>query len=97
LLDLPSAAAIILFGWQRTAPVDLGPLGAPGCTADVGLNATWFVAGQSQQARYFVPIPNNPNLVGRHFCNQAVVLDASAGTALGAVMSDAAEGIIGYW
>jgi hypothetical protein len=47
-------------------------------------------------AKYCLPIPNLPSLVGMHFCNQAVVLDPGANP-LGAVISDAAEGVIGHW
>jgi hypothetical protein len=36
-------------------------------------------------------------LVGLRFANQAVVLDPQAGNAAGAVVSDAAEGVIGHW
>jgi hypothetical protein len=50
--------------------------------------------GQDQQAKYRLPIPDSPALVGVRFYNQAVVVDPSA-NALGAVMSDAAEGVIG--
>jgi hypothetical protein len=96
LFDLPNNAAFMLFGWNRTAPVALDQYGMPGCAAEVSPDGAYFLVGQNGVAKYRLPIPNNPGLVGLHFYNQAVVLDSQAGNALGAVMSDAAEGVIGH-
>jgi hypothetical protein len=86
----------MVFGWNRVPPVSLAPLGMSGCNREVSIDAAVFVAGQDHQAVFELPIPNWPVLVGLRFHNQAVVLDPSA-NALGAVVSDAAEGVIGHW
>lgn len=97
LFDLPADAALLLFGWQRTPPVDLGALGAPGCRAHVSADAVVLLLGQNQQAVFELPIPNHTALVGTRFYNQALVFDPAAHNVLGAVVSDAAEGVVGYW
>lgn len=97
LFDLPVDAALMVFGWQRTQPFDLGALGAPGCSAHVSADAAILLLGQNQQARFELPIPDLPVLVGTRFYNQAVVLDPAAPNALGAVVSDASEGVVGFW
>jgi hypothetical protein len=60
----------------------------------VSIDAVAFVGGQNGQAVHELPIPEWSGLIGLSFFNQAVVLDANA-NALGAVVSDAAEGVIG--
>lgn len=66
----------------------------PGCSQHVSVDAAFLLLGQNGIARFVLPIPNDLGLVGLRFHNQAVVLDAGA-NALGAVVSDAAEGVIG--
>lgn len=95
LFDLPQHCAVMVLGWSRVPPVSLTPLGMPGCQGEVSLDAALFVAGQNHQAVYQLPIPDWTGLVGLHFYNQAVVLDPGA-NALGAVVSEAAEGVIGH-
>ena len=96
VFDLPHDVAFVLFGFARIPPVSLAPLGMPGCQQHVRLDAAVFVSGQLGVAKYHLPIPNDPGLVGLHFYNQAIVLDLQAGNALGAVVSDAAEGVVGH-
>jgi hypothetical protein len=48
-------------------------------------------------ATFRLPIPGVPALVGLKFYNQALVLDPGAGNVIGAVVSEAAEGVVGYW
>ncbi len=96
ILDLPQNAAIMVFGWQGTAPQPLGAIGMPGCSRHITADAAALVVGQNGWATYRLPIPNWPALVGVHFHNQAIVLDPGANAA-GAVASDAAEGVIGHW
>jgi hypothetical protein len=98
LFDLPTNIALMVMGWQRLpTPIDLGFLGMPGCAMHISLDGAALLAGQNGQAKWFLPIPNQPSLVGRHFFNQALVFDAAAGNPFGAVVSDAAEGVIGHW
>jgi hypothetical protein len=97
VFDLPTNLAIMVFGWNRSSPIDLTPLGMPGCSLHTRIDAVLLLAGTASQAKFLLPIPDQPVLVGMRFCNQALVLDPSAGNALGAVVSDAAEGIVGHW
>lgn len=41
------------------------------------------------------PIPFQQSLLGARFYNQVFVFDPAAGNAMGAVVSDAAEGVVG--
>ena len=97
VFDLPMDLAIMVFGWARTAPVPLGAYGAPGCAFEVSRDGAWLIAGQGHHGSTEFSIPDDVALVGTRFYHQAVVLDANAGNLLGAVVSDAAEGVIGHW
>lgn len=68
----------------------------PGCQLAISLDATLPLVGQGHQATWQLSIPDRAELLGLRFYNQALVLDPAAGNALGAVLSDAAEGVIGY-
>jgi hypothetical protein len=96
VFDLPQDAAVMVFGWSRTAPIPLAVLGLPGCSQHVTVDAAVLLSGQDAQAQYRIGIPNAIGLVGLGFRNQAIVLDPAANAA-GAVVSDAAEGIVGHW
>jgi hypothetical protein len=98
LLDLPQDLAILVFGWQRLpGPVDLGFTGMPGCNLHISFDASVPLVGQNHQASWSLPIPRQTFWVGTRFYNQALVIDPAAGNGLGAVMSDAAEAVIGHW
>ena len=92
--DLPANLAFMVFGFSSSSPTSLASFGMPGCDRHVTVDGAVVLLGQDQQAKYRLPIPDSPALVGVRFYNQAVVVDPSA-NALGAVMSDAAEGVIG--
>jgi hypothetical protein len=96
LFDLPQDIAILAMGMQAASPLDLGFLGMPGCTWRTNLDATAALVGSNQQAVWKLPIPGISSLVGIHFFHQAIVLDSAAANAAGLVVSDAAEGVIGY-
>ncbi|MFY9342046.1 MAG: hypothetical protein WAT39_06135 [Planctomycetota bacterium] len=96
LFDLPVDVAMLAMGLQRTPPTGLAGLGMPGCNWHVSLDATAVISGQGGQAVWNLPIPNVPSLVGIQFHNQALVLDPAAGNPMGAVVSDAATGVVGY-
>ena len=98
LFDLPLDLAFLVFGWQKApAPIDLGFVGMPGCDLHVSLDAIVPIVGANTQAKWFLPIPGDPALVGTRFYNQALVPDPAAGNGFGAVVSDAAEAVIGHW
>ncbi len=69
----------------------------PGRDLHVNPAAYALLVGQDQQAVWNLPIPDDPQFVGVHFFGQALVLDPAAGNGFGAVVSDAAEGVIGHW
>ncbi len=94
VFDLPASLAFMVFGFSSSPPTPLASFGMPGCDRHVSIDGAVLLLGQDQQAKYRLPIPDSPALVGVRFYNQAVVVDPSA-NALGAVMSDAAEGVIG--
>lgn len=97
LFDLPNDIAVLGMSFQRLpAPVDLGFLGMPGCSLAISPDAVLGIVGQSGKAKWQLPIPDQPSLVGVRFYNQAIVLDVGAGNPFGAVMSDAMEGVVGY-
>lgn len=94
--ELPVDVAVMVFGlapiWP--APLSLGPLGMPGCTWRVATDALIMIGGQAGVARSLLQIPDAPWLVGMAFYNQAIVMDPGANM-FGAVVSDAAVGVIG--
>lgn len=94
VFDLPLGAAVLVFGFQRTAPTPLDPIGLPGCTQHVRADAAVLLTGQDEQAVNWLRVPYDLALVGVQFHNQAIVLDPPANAA-GAVVSAAATGVIG--
>lgn len=67
----------------------------PGCSAALVPDAVVLVSGAAGNAVFEMPIPNDAGLIGLRFHNQAFVLDPNAGNPLGAVVSDAAEAVVG--
>ena len=97
LFDLPTDFAFVALGFTRTVPVPLAFAGMPGCEAHVTLDQVTFAAGQSGVATLSVPIPDRRALIGARFYQQAFVLDPTAANAAGAVVSAAAEAVVGDW
>lgn len=96
LFDLPFNIAMLAMGLQPAAPLSLATLGMPGCTWHTSLDAVGLLAGQNNQATWSLSIPDLPSLVGLQFYHQALVLDPAAGNSFGAVVSDVAQGVVGY-
>lgn len=97
VLDLPAHVAVMAMGFERPPhPVSLAPLGMPGCDLHIQVDGAALLAGAGHTAKFLLPIPDRVELVGLRFQTQALVLDPAAGNGLGAVMSDAAEGVIGF-
>jgi hypothetical protein len=75
-------------------PVDLGPLGAPGCAWNISWALSAPLMPTSVGARWpDQTIPNDPALRGTSFYDQALFLDAAA-NALGLVMSQSSRWLI---
>jgi hypothetical protein len=97
LFDLPIDFAFVALGFTRTAPIPLDFAGMPGCESHVTLDHITFAAGQGGQATISVPIPDRRSLIGARFYQQVFVLDPAAGNPAGAVVSAAAEAVVGDW
>lgn len=97
----PNTVAALLHGrsiltWGSAAlPLDLGPLGALGCSLHVEpfVMVPTMVDGGGQ-GRVDFTIPNDPALTGTLFFNQFAVLDPLA-NGLGLVMTNAGFGLVG--
>jgi alpha-tubulin suppressor-like RCC1 family protein len=95
--NLPVHIAAVAMGFQMpTTPIPLAAIGMPGCDLRIQVDGVALVAGQQNNAMLELPIPNVRSLVGLRFYNQALVLDPGAGNGLGAVISEASEGVIGF-
>lgn len=98
--NLPLNVAIGLLGLSRTnsaygpLPLDLSPLGAPGCFLRVRPDAMVLLLGVGNSTTWSLPLPNVPTLLSVRANQQLLVLD-SAANALGVVASDAAGLVIG--
>lgn len=75
-------------------PLSLAPLGAPGCTAHVSFDSTFFLSGSAGTAGFTLRVPSRVQFLGMVFYTQALVFDPPLNS-LGASVSDAAAGIIG--
>jgi hypothetical protein len=95
--NAPASLAALGMGFQRTSqPLPLAGIGMPGCALAIQVDAVAMLTGTNQEVLFQLPIPDQPSLVGLRFYNQALVLDPNAGNGIGAVLSEASEGVIGY-
>ncbi|MEM7198867.1 MAG: kelch repeat-containing protein [Planctomycetota bacterium] len=82
-----------LVGGSRTTyatvplPLDMGVLGAPGCSLHVAINVVLPMTKTGSSATWSLPIPFNLALAGRELYQQGFVLDAAANP-FGAVTSN---------
>ena len=97
----PSASAVLFLGASRTTwagttlPLNLAPLGAPGCMLLASGEASLSVqVGSNGRGSITIPVPNNPSLVNAKVYNQYIVLDAQANN-LGLAFSNGGEAKIG--
>jgi hypothetical protein len=99
--NLPANVALLLLGFSNTSssfgplPLDLAAFGMPGCTAHTSSDALVFLVGGGGTAAFTLSIPGVAAFIGTRLYEQALVPDAAAGNALGAVMSDAATAVVG--
>ncbi len=95
----PMAPTFGLLGFSKTTwgtvplPLDLAAIGMPGCRAWIAPEASLLLTRIGNTATWALPIPAAAGLVGQDFYAQAFVLDAGW-NALGAVVSNAGEGVI---
>lgn len=101
LLSVPDTGmAIALLGLSRTdlngtpLPLDLSIVDMPGCQLFTDILRTTALDISSGRATWTTDIPAQLSLMGLSFYQQVVVFDASV-PGLGAIMSNAAEGVVG--
>ncbi|MCB9872310.1 MAG: hypothetical protein H6836_05240 [Planctomycetes bacterium] len=103
--SLPASAPVIgSYGASRKAwgghslPLSLDVLGMPGCQLLISADLTTPIPDRPTptSARWTTQIPLDPNLLGRSFYQQVLVLDPSA-NALGVTLSNASQATIGWY
>lgn len=75
-------------------PIDLTNLGAPGCSLDVDPVQTFSVTAIGDVATFFLPIPNDPALLGGSLHAQSLVVD-SAANQVGLITSNRGTLVVG--
>jgi hypothetical protein len=91
---------VILFGYDVTTwngnplPQDLAAYGMAGCSALQSIDGSLLLFHGGGSATYSLTVPFGTNLIGMLFSNQIVVVDATAGNALGATISNACRGLV---
>jgi hypothetical protein len=88
-----SPGAVFVNGLSATAPIDLTPVGLPGCNRFVTIDDSCFVLPANGLAEWVVDVPNDPFFAGVQLHQQVLVLDPSA--ANGACVSNAATITVG--
>ena len=73
-------------------PIDLAPLGAPGCQILSSVEVTQFGFHTNGAAQFDITVPNNQALLGRQVTNQAFCNDAS--NPLGLIATNAGIGTV---
>ena len=97
---LPANLALLIagFGDQQHGtirlPLDLTPLGMPGCQLHITPETTVLLAGANGRATASLQVPNTASLLGQHLFQQAIVL-APAANAAGLVVSDSVRAVVG--
>lgn len=100
VVDVPLDVAFMTLGLSRTLssvgplPIDLAPVGAPGCIARVSTDITGIVFGSFMQVQWSLPVPNQIAFLGLPFYVQGYPLDPTA-NAFGVTASHAWAGIVG--
>jgi len=96
-----SSAALLLYGLSADRwigfrlPLDLGPLGAPGCFLQVSIDVSVGLPITAQGTlNVDIPIPNAPELIQTNIFHQMLILDPKANR-FGFTVSNALGGIVG--
>lgn len=98
--NMPLQFGVAVVGFSKTLyqgtlplPIDLGTIGAPGCTAHVSYDLDSFMFGSANVCTFTTPVPLSSTFLGLPFFVQTAVLDSV--NAFGFVFSDAWAGRIG--
>ena len=96
----PGRSTLVWLGTSKTRfgfvnlPLDLAPVGMPGCALHVSANLSFPMFNWNGTAALRLEVPGDASLLGAPFFNQGLVSDPGA-NAFGAVVSNAGEGRIG--
>ncbi|MGE3881291.1 MAG: hypothetical protein AB7I19_19685 [Planctomycetota bacterium] len=91
---IPSGAiAVGLLGFLNQ-PIDLGPLGAPGCVVATDIASLTTIPHAAGSGTWSLSIPNQAALLSLAFLQQCLVLDPPA-NALGLTLSNCGRGVFG--
>lgn len=99
-IGLFAGNAFVIFGFSKTEwagitlPMDLARFGIPSCTGYVSVDLAVPVATLGGAAECSFAVPIDAGLLGLHFFNQGLVQDPGVNPS-GAVVTNAAEGVIG--
>ena len=99
--DLPANLAVLVSGLSTAnstwvpLPLELTSFGMPGCWLYVSVDASEVLVGTNGTAMTSLQVPADGTLLGLRLHHQALVLDANAGNAFGAVVSDAMTAVVG--
>jgi len=100
--NLPFSGALVATGLSNAVtgsglplPLDLSLVGMTGCTQYVDALVLDFVVGANQEADWSWQVPNQANLFGANFYNQAFSFDPAANS-FGWTASNAGAGTLGF-
>ena len=97
LTNIPASTPVaLLYGTLFGTPIDLGPIGAPGCLLDV--DPLVVVAGNSDAGGYFwwsTPIPYDLDALGAAIEMQAAIYDPGAAQPLPVILSNSGTATVG--
>jgi hypothetical protein len=95
-LTVPANAVLMMAGTVPIAPgLDLGVIGAPGCTLDQQILVFDLLAASGGQATWTLPIPNSPVWLGQSILHQVASNDPMA-NAFGVTTSNAGAALVGF-
>lgn len=98
--SLPTSVALLAMGFSDQSygatalPVDLSPLGMPGCSLRAAPEALLFASGSNNRTTFQLPIPQATALLGVVFFQQ-VMAPAPGANALGMLVSGSMRGTVG--
>jgi hypothetical protein len=97
ITNAPLAAPLVVMmvGLMEQVPgINLGAIGAPGCTLDTQVGIFELVAAAGGDATWSLPIPNNPTWLGQSFYHQVLAIDPPANAA-GFTTSNSGRALMG--
>ncbi|HEX5051829.1 MAG TPA: vanadium-dependent haloperoxidase [Planctomycetota bacterium] len=94
-LPIPASAVVMMAGTSRYVPgIDLGVLGATGCTLDVEILLFELLSAPAGGAQWSLAIPNDPSWLGHSIYLQVATADPMANP-FGVTTSNALDALVG--